>query len=177
MAIAAKADQGSFEAFDEVCLGTGDLEASLPRAKEKGWAEFSPAADSMLGKHKEMLLDGPAIDRPEVVLLRKNSNRAEIIMWETRTLSQSDYIFNCEVVEEKAPNLDLDALKEWANVPIEERQVDDSPIYYDLVGGRFADSGGGRATAYHTTGDGPRETLSGLNVHNFRSSFPEEGTD
>ena len=177
LAAAATADAGAFEAFDEACLGEGDLSVSLPRAKEKGWIEFTPPAGSMMDKHREMLLDGPAFDRPEVVLLRKNSNRAQIAMWETTTLSGSDYIFQCEVVEPDAEKLDLAALKAWANVPIEERQIEDSPIYYDLMGGRFAHGGGGRATAYFTTGNGPRETLSGLNVHTFRSSFPEEGTD
>ncbi|WP_100259004.1 hypothetical protein [Qipengyuania seohaensis] len=177
LAAAAESDKGAFEAFDEACLGKGDLSASLPVAKDNGWIEFTPAADSMMGKHREMLLDGPAFDRPEVVFLRKNANRAQIAMWETTTLSGSDYIFNCEVVEPDAQGLDLAALEAWANVPIEERQIDDSPIYYDLTGGRFADGGGGKATAYFTSGDGPRETLTGLNLHTFRSSFPEEGAD
>ena len=174
---AASADAGAFEAFDEACLGEGDLSASLPRAKASGWIEYTPASESMMGKHRKMLLDGPAFDRPEVVFLRKNSNRAEIAMWETTTLSGSDYIFNCEVVDATATEIDVVALKEWSDVPIDERQVDDSPVYYDLKGGRFATGGGGKATAYFTSGTGPGETLAGLNVHTFRSSLPEEGTD
>lgn len=124
-----------------------------------------------------MLLDGPTFDRPEVVLLRKNSNRAEIAMWESTTLSGSDYIFHCEVVEESAEGLDRAALGEWAGVPIEERQVDDSPVYYDLKGGRFADGLGGGATAYFSSNLSEFETLRGLIVSTVRSSFSEEETD
>ncbi len=109
--------------------------------------------------------------------MRKNSNRAEIAMWEVKTLTGSDYLFHCEVVEENAPGLDLQALKAWAQVPIEIRQIDDSPEYHDLAGGRFAKSGGGKATAYFASSRGPRQTLSGLIVSNFRSSFPEEGSE
>ncbi len=177
LAAAADSDLGAFEAFDENCFGVGDLNASLSEAKQQGWVEFTPPADSVLEKHRDMLLDGPVFDRPEVVFLRKNSNRAQVVMWETRTLSRSDYIFHCEVVEETASTLDLAALEEWTNVPIEVRQIDDSPEYHDLVGGRFANGGGGRATAYFTTGQGQRETLAGLIVHNFRSSFAEERSE
>ena len=177
LAAAAVSDQGAFEAFDESCLGVGDLSSSLSKVKEQGWIEFTPPADSMLDRHREMLLDGPAIDRPEVVFLRKNSNRAQIVMSETTTLSGSDYIFHCEVVEEKVPSLDLAALDKWAGVPIKVRQIDDSPEYHDLFGGRFANGGGGKATAYFTPGEGPRETLAGLVVNNFRSSFAEERSE
>lgn len=130
-----------------------------------------------MGKHKAMLLDGPVFDRPEVVLLRKDSNRAQIAMYEVRTLRGTDYILHCEVVEESAADLDLTALEEWADVPIKLRQIDDSPEYYDLTGSRFADGGGGKATAYFSSSTGQYETLVGLIVYTVRSSFPEEGTD
>ena len=174
LAAAAAADAGALEAFDEACLGEGDLSASLPKAKENGWVEFTPPAESMMGKHREMLRDGPAFDRPETAFLRKNSNRAEIAMWETTTLSGSDYIFECEVVEADAAELDLAALEAWAEVPIKERQIDDSPVYYDLEGGRFSDGLGGNATAYFSANTSEYQTLRGLIVSTNRSSFSEE---
>ena len=174
LASAAAAGAGAFEAFDEACLGEGDLSASVPRAEDQGWTEFTPSSDSMMGKHREMLLDGPVFDRPEVVFLRKNSNRAQIALWETRTLSGSDYIFHCEVVEADASELDLTALQEWAKTPIEERQIDDSPVYYDLKGGRFADGIGGDATAYFSSNLSEYQTLRGLIVSTNRSSFSEK---
>ncbi len=150
------------------------MRASLPRAKESGWIEFTPPSDSMMGKHREMLLDGPPFDRPEAIFLRNNFNRAEIAMWETRTLLGSDYIFHCEVVEADATELDLSALEAWAKVPIVERQIDDSPVYYDLNGGRFADGLGGDATAYFSSELSEFQTLRGLILSTNRSSFSDE---
>ena len=130
----------------------------------------------MLDSYGKMLLSGGPMDRPEVVFLRKNSNRAEIVMWEVRTLSGSNYIFNCEVVEKKVKNLDLIALGEWAKVPISERQIEDSPTYQDMEGGRFANGAGGKATAYFNSKQTSGDSLTGLIIHIVRSSFPAEGT-
>lgn len=175
LAAAATADAGAFEAFDEACTGVGDLSESLPKAKQKGWIEFTPTDESTLDDYRKMLLDGSPLDRPEVVLLRKNSNRAEIVMWETRTLSGSDYVCNCDVLERSAPGLDLNGLKNWAKVSIEARQIDDSPEYQDLLGGRFANGAGGKATAYFASERGPNEPLQGLVITIARSSFAPKG--
>lgn len=130
----------------------------------------------MLDDYGKMLLSGPVLDRPEVIFLRKNANRAEIVMWETRTLTRSDYIFQCEVIDRNATGLDQAALEDWAKVPIEVRQTGDSPEYLDLKGGRFAEGGGGKATAFFTDERKPNQILTGLQISNFRSSFPEKET-
>ncbi len=167
----AAASDGAFSAADEVCVGDGDLSDTLARATDRGWREFEPAEGSMMSKLRAAYLeDGEP--RDEVVLLRKNENRAQVLLFQTNTLLGSEYIHHCEAIEQGAAGLDERALRSWAAVPIETRQVDDSPVYFDLKGGRFANNIGGKATAYYLPrSTNPRWPSEGLIVSFARSNL------
>ena len=176
-AASASAEDGAFQAFDEACLGSGDLADVLPRVEAEGWSEFTPPEGSPLADYRELLLEGPAFDRPEFAFLRKNENRATIVLVEIRTLRGDNYIFHCEVYEEAAAGLDMAALEDWAQVPIETRQIDDSPEYQDLTGGRFRNGLGGNATAYFADQRSEYQPVAGLIISTDRSNMTLEGTD
>ena len=155
-------------------MGDGDITDSLARAKKAGWNQFEPLPGSMMSKLREMYSDSDDLGRGKVILLRKNQNRANILLFQKTTLTGSKYIHECNVYEEAAAGLDEKALRTWAAVPIEIRQVEDSPVYFDLVGGRFANSGSVSATVYFSRGSSS-EVDKGLIISLMRSNLsPKE---
>jgi hypothetical protein len=176
MRLSAAASDGAFAAADEVCVGDGDISDSLARATEAGWKQFEPPDGSMMSKLRAASLEGFEYPSPEIVLLRKNENRAEVVLFQLPTLRGSEYIHHCDVIERTATQLDEGALRAWAAVPIETRQVDDSPVYFDLKGGRFASNVGGKATAsYVPRGSDPRWPAEGLMISFMRSNLRPKG--
>lgn len=173
MQASAAARDGAFAAADEVCVGEGDISDSLARATRAGWSQFEPPQGSMMSRMKAAYLDGGDVPRPEVIFLRKNENRAEIVLFQLTTLLRSAYMHQCDVIERTAANLDEAALRSWAGDPIETRQVDNSPVYFDLRGSRFANNVGGNATAYYVPpGSGSQDFGEGLIV-SFSRGSPE----
>mgnify|MGYP003575688803 CR=1 FL=1 len=167
----ASAREGAFAAADEVCVGEGGLAESLARAIDRGWKAFEPAEGSMMSRLRQAYLEGGDVPRPDVVLLRKDRNRAQILLFQLTTLRGTRYIHNCDVIEQAAEGLDEEVLRSWAAVPVEARQIGDSPVSFDLKGGRFASNVS--ASAYFVprggTGDWPAE---GLIVSFMRSNRP-----
>jgi hypothetical protein len=171
LSLAASASAGVFEATDEVCIGDGDISASLERAVKSGWTKFEPHEGTMLSKVRDIYLDD-SLTSLEVIMLRKNENRASILLAQDSSYLSNRYMRFCDVYDENAKYLDEAALQKWAAVPLKPTMSANS---FDIEGGRFSGKQKNLTTvAFYEQPEG-RSPVKGLVLKSLRTNSVPEG--